>query len=123
MSVKKVSPLNNPSSKKSSSSTSINTLETRRSRRWGVEKGVSKGGKEGGHIVEALVRCEMCGEVNKIVFGYGKLSQTHKCIGCTEIQPIDGYRVIMFGSHVPTVLSTREVEARQLIRERVEKGV
>ena len=122
MSTKRSFPLNNPFQEKAvaNAALSIKTKTTGYNSGNRGDKGVSKGGKEGNRVVEALVRCEMCGEVNKIVCGYGKTPQWHRCISCGELQPMDGYRVIMYGSRVPTVLSAREVKAHRLIREREE---
>lgn len=80
----------------------------------------SKGVKEGAETIrgrvkpaEAIVRCEMCGRVQKIVFPVGKPPEWHKCTGCNQIQPADGYHVVAYGLGLPRVLTEAEIKARR----------
>lgn len=76
-------------------------------------RGVSKGGRERVRPVEALLKCLMCGRLQKVVFGYGKPPEWHRCIWCKELQPLDGYRVAGYGLNLPQPEAPHEVEARK----------
>ncbi len=115
MTEKSRSPLKNPPSEKNTNTISLGTKP-------GINTGISSvkgdvGGSPRGVKrvipVEAIVRCQMCGQWQKIVFAYGRPPQWHKCIKCNEVQPMDGYRVTMYGSLLPTVLSPTEVANRK----------
>ena len=114
MSEKRSTPLNNPPQEKRSTTTTnnkkISTLEDSSSK--GRDRGVSKGGEERVKPAEAIVRCEMCSRKQKIVFAVGRLPQYHKCIGCGEIQPTDGYHVVAYGLGLPHVLSDNEIKSK-----------
>lgn len=111
---KRVLPLNNPLSEKTNNTNAGKThnkpvvVDIK-----GREKGVSKGGRERVRPAEALIKCQMCGRVQKVVFPVGKPPEYHKCIWCNQVQPTDGYRVIMYGLDLPRVLTPHELAARQ----------
>ena len=98
---KRVSPLNNPVSEKANSA-----YKSQNER----EKGDSKGGKGRVQPAEAIVRCQMCGRLQKIVFALVSPPERHKCIWCNQLQPMDGYHVLMYGLRLPRVLAPHEVE-------------
>ena len=79
--------------------------------------GVVKGGRERVKPAEAIVRCEMCRRLQKIVFRVGTPPEWHKCIKCGELQPMDGYHVLAYGLGLPRVLSDDEIAARKLSME------
>lgn len=115
MPTKRVPPLTNPPSEKvvavadkSNKIKSINDSDSN-----GRGKGVSKGGRERVSPVEALVKCLMCGRVQKLVFRHGKAPEWHRCIWCRELYPVDGYKVIAYGLDLPQPLAPHEVDARQ----------
>ncbi len=112
---REVSPLNNPLSEKAvDEAIPYNDNDDKRVKR------DSKGGKGRVQPAEAIVKCQMCGHYQKIVFGYGKAPEWHRCIWCGELQPADGYRVTMYGLGLPRVLAPHEVAARatELSRQR-----
>ena len=77
-------------------------------------KGSSKGeGKGRTKPAEAILKCQMCGRMQKVVFAYGKPPEWHRCIWCNELQPTDGYRVIAYGLDLPRVLTPHELKMRQ----------
>ena len=78
----------------------------------GRDRGVSKGGKERVKPAEAIFRCEMCGRKQKVVFSVGRPPEWHRCIKCNELQPMDGYHVVMYGRGLPRVLTDNEIKAR-----------
>ena len=115
---KRVFPLNNPLSDKANNSNTNKKFN----KPGGVidrgrEKGVSKGGKERVRPAEALLKCLMCGRVQKVVFPVGKPPEYHKCTWCNQVQPTDGYKVIAYGLDLPQPLVPHELEARQRERE------
>lgn len=113
MSTKRSFPLNNPHQEKaiSASGNKFNNPEDRRDT--GRGKGVSKGGRERVKPAEAIVKCQMCGREQKIVFLVGEPPEYHKCIWCGQIQPMDGYHVVAYGLVLPWVLAPHELEQRK----------
>lgn len=117
---KRVPPLNNPPTEKSADADADVTIKINKpsgnvSDR--SEKGVSKGGRERVKPAEALLKCQMCGHLQKLVFRAGKPPEWHRCIWCNELQPTDGYKVVAYGLGLPRVLSPQEVETRRVQRE------
>jgi len=107
-------PLNNPLSEKAVAVAPDTKLKTTGDNGGiGREKGVSKGGRERVRPAEAILKCQMCGHHQKMVFTFGKPPNYHRCIWCGELQPTDGYRVTMYGLDLPRVLAPHEVEARR----------
>ncbi|MBA7601976.1 hypothetical protein ES703_09061 [subsurface metagenome] len=45
-------------------------------------------------IVQILCRCPQCGAENKVVADYNMRKRLHKCIGCQELIPLGGYKVM-----------------------------
>lgn len=76
------------------------------------EIGVSKGGRGKGKVAEAIVRCQMCGRQQKIVWNPKFVPEWHRCIWCHELQPMDGYHVVVYGLGLPRVLAPHELKAR-----------
>lgn len=115
MSEKRRFPLNNPLQEKSSSpSPRVNKTNTRDDDDDGGERrGVSKGGRERVRAVEAIVQCQMCGRYQKVVFAVGRTPEWHRCIGCHELQPTDGYIVVMYGNYLPRLLTQYQIEVRK----------
>lgn len=64
-------------------------------------------------MVEALLKCQMCGRVQKLVFALGKAPLYHRCAWCRELAPTDGYRVVGYGNPLPLPLYPHELEARK----------
>jgi hypothetical protein len=64
-------------------------------------------------IAESILRCPHCGRDVKIVFPYGKPPPWTRCNWCKELQPTDGYHVVMYGLGLPNVLSPDAVEAKK----------
>lgn len=111
MTQKRVSPLNNPPSEKDvavADSRTKRIIKPFDSDGKGDVGGFPRGAKRV-VPVEAVVRCQMCRQQQKIVFAYGRPPQWHRCIRCGELQPMDGYRVSMYGSGLPTVFSPAEI--------------
>jgi len=71
---------------------------------------------------EAIVKCQMCGREQKIVFAFGRPPEWHKCIWCGQLQPTDGYRVIAYGLGLPRPLAPFEVQNRAEDLERLHEG-
>lgn len=111
---KRILPLNNPPQEKSADYASGNQkkISTNGISRREIEKGVSKGGKGRVQHAETIIKCQMCGREQKVVFAFGKPPEWHKCIWCGQLQPMDGYRVIAYGLELPRVLAPHEVKAR-----------
>lgn len=116
MTTKRVFPLNNPPSEKAAAIALSSRTKQPDSGDRGEDRGVQRG-KERVHPVEAIVRCEMCGRWQKIVFAYTKPPQWHRCIGCGELQPMDGYGLTMYGIGLPRVLTDNEITAKKRERE------
>ncbi len=111
---KRVFPLNNPLSEKTTVINSGNKFIKPDDRVVnGYERGVSKGGKARVTPVEAILHCPHCGRYVKIVFTYGRPPEWVRCIWCGELQPADGYRVTMYGGDLPRVLAPHELRMRQ----------
>ena len=110
-----VPPLNNPPSQRDDLIT-IPNKDNQVNSSYGSNgrgRGVSKGGKERVKPAEAILKCSMCGRMNKVVFPVGRPPQYHKCIWCNQVQPADGFRVIMYGLGLPQVLAPHELELRK----------
>ena len=123
MAEKRSSPLNNPPPEKlSSSSSKFSKSSYDDDDDKGRGRGVSKGGKGRVKPAEALLKCLMCGRVQKVVFAYGRPPEWHRCIWCGEMQPTDGYRQVGYGLNIPQPLAPHKLKARQLELER-QKGV
>lgn len=100
-------PLENPSISKdaATSLTSLSIRGTRVPRDKHREHGSSKGKDRGGaggesktpFLIGALVKCLQCGRVQTIVCSYQSPPPYHKCIGCGELTPTNGYRVMVYG--------------------------
>lgn len=73
-------------------------------------------------VAEAIVKCQMCGREQKVVFAVGKPREWHKCIWCGQIQPMDGYRVIAYGLGLPRPLAPHEVQDRAADLARLHEG-
>lgn len=73
-------------------------------------------------IAEAILKCQGCGREQKLVFGFRKTPEWHKCIWCGELQPMDGYRVIAYGLGLPRPLAPHEVQARAADLARLHEG-
>lgn len=87
-------PLNNPSSSSSSFSQSkpeISEVDDERVK--GVVKGTS------GNTVFTLVRCCQCGKEQQVIFSYDHPSKYHRCVGCGESQPMEGFRLIAHANY------------------------
>jgi len=114
MAEKRSFPPNNPLSREDAA-----TVASSKTKEYGVN--VNKGGGLGDHKrergrakpVEALLKCLMCGRLQKLVFTYGKPPGYHRCIWCGELQPADGYRVIAYGSDLPQPMAPQEMELRR----------
>lgn len=122
---KRVPPLKNPPSEKSATVTAFGksrSLEPISDSNKDDERGLPRGEKRV-RWAEALVSCEMCGWLQKIVFTIGKLPNYHRCINCGELQPTDAYRVFMYGLGLPRPLSPREVKERKLLFKREKEEV
>ncbi len=63
----------------------------------GKDKRGSRGGKTGGSVVAALVQCAMCDAYQTIVTALKTVPEWHRCIKCGELQPMDGYRLLVYG--------------------------
>lgn len=107
MSEKRSFPLNNPLQEKNNNS-NPGVVKVRER-----EKGGSKGGKERARPAEALLKCLMCGRIQKAVFPVGRPPEYHKCIWCNQVQPADGYRVIAYGLGLPQPLAPHELKVQQ----------
>lgn len=102
MSEKRSSPLNNPLQEKVA--VAANLKENKGdSVSKGSERGVSKGGGERVKPAEAILLCQCCRQLQKLVFRVGSPPEWHRCIGCGELQPTDGYKVIAYGLMLPLV--------------------
>lgn len=89
MSEKRVLPLNNPISQKSATKAAdISTVAAKR-----VE-GVRQGGEGELKVIYMLLRCRGCLKEQQIVFAYWKPPKWHRCIGCGDLQPTQGYAMI-----------------------------
>ncbi len=44
--------------------------------------------------VYMLLRCRQCGKEQQITFACWKPSKWHRCVGCRELQPTQGFAVI-----------------------------
>ena len=112
---KRTFPLNNPPQEKSinnvNRSYKVNNYVVNDGAR--NNRGDSKGGKERTSLAEAILRCPHCGHNVKIVFPCGKPPEWTRCARCGELQPTDGYHVIMYGLGLPNVLSSEEIRVRQ----------
>ena len=114
MTTKRVPPLNNPPSERAVAVAPVKTLK-----RDDDDKGMGGGrareggGRGRGRVVEALLKCQMCGRIGKVVFAMGKAPAWHRCPFCRELQPTDGYRVVGYGLGLPTPLYPHELEARK----------
>ena len=116
MSEKRVLPLNNPLSQKSvANAANISTAVAE-----GVG-GVSKGGEgeakmtteemvqeyqkmcqrnEGVVLpVYMLLRCRQCGKEQQLVFRHWKPPKWHRCVGCGDLQPTQGFAVIAHANY------------------------
>ena len=49
--------------------------------------------------VYMLLRCRQCGQEQQITFAYWKPSKWHRCIGCKELQPTQGFAVIAHANY------------------------
>ena len=63
-------------------------------------------------IAETILRCPHCGRDVKIVYQLGKPPLWTRCNWCHELQPTDGYHVVMYGLGLPNVLSLEQVTNR-----------
>lgn len=107
-------PLNNPLQERAVADARGNKIiTTRNSVSSGKDRGVSKGGKERAKPIEAILKCQSCSRLQKLVFTFGNPPNYHRCIWCGELQPTDGYRVISYGLGLPTPLAPHEVRARR----------
>ncbi len=94
MSEKRVHPLNNPLSQKSADkAASIAIIMAK-----GVE-GVRQGGEGGIRVIYMLLRCRQCGKEQQIVFQYGKVPKWHRCVGCGDLQPTQGFAMIAHANY------------------------
>jgi hypothetical protein len=111
---KRSAPLKNPPQEKSVAVAIAPVIKTKApmSTATGSEKRGSQGGRERVHPAEAIIKCQMCGREQKVVFAVGRTPEWHKCIWCGELQPMNGYRVIAYGLGLPRVLAPHEVKAR-----------
>jgi len=115
MSEKSGSPLNNPPPTRNvADDVVVKNINPTTTTAASTGRGGPKGGEKGRAIaVGAIVKCQMCGREQKLVFRYGTPPEWHKCTWCGELQPADGYRVIAYGLGLPTPLAPHEVKARE----------
>ena len=114
MSTNRVPPLKTPLQTKAVAvAPKLNSKDNDSNRGKGGVKGVLQGGQGRVRVAEALVKCQMCGGLQKVVWGLGKLPLYHRCPWCRELQPTDGYRVVAYGLGLPTPLYRHELEARK----------
>jgi len=114
MTQKRSSPLNNPSQEKSPvvAVPGIKNYKPGTTGTTGSGKGVRQGGKPRVMPVEVLLRCQMCGHVQKLVFGYPRVPEWHRCVWCNELQPVAGYKVVGYGLGIPQPLAPFQVARR-----------
>ena len=58
------------------------------------DRGVRQGGKEGLIVIYMRLRCRQCNEEQCITFAWWKPPKWHRCVGCKELQPTQGYAMI-----------------------------
>mgnify|MGYP001570170514 CR=1 FL=1 len=92
---KRVSPLNNPLPQKSAARVANiqTTIATR-----GVD-GVRQGEEGGLIVIYILLRCRQCNKEQQIVFQYWKPPKWHRCVGCGDLQPTQGFAVIAHANY------------------------
>jgi ribosomal protein S27E len=91
---KRVLPLNNPVSQKSTNhQDKINPLVMKK------VTGVSKGGEGKSITIYMFVRCRQCGKEQQVVVDYQSTSKWHRCGGCKELQPLAGFAVIAHANY------------------------
>lgn len=114
MPARRVSPLNNPPSGPPvvAVAPELNKTKTTTTTRVINEGRVREGGKKRVIAVEALIKCQMCGWNQKLVFALDTLPQWHRCVSCGELQPVDGYIMWAFGKGLPIPLTPREIVMR-----------
>lgn len=86
---KRVLPLNNPVSQKRAAKAANLTTATAK----GVE-GVRQGGEGEIKVIYMLLRCRQCGKEQQIIFRYWKPPKWHRCVGCGDLQPTQGFAMI-----------------------------
>ena len=99
MSAEKVSPLNNPSSKRAAVAAVKDMSSKATATAKGEDRGESRGGKGEGkkNPVCALVVCSACGEMQNIVFGFGNVPSFHRCVNCGDLMPTASYKLLAYG--------------------------
>lgn len=115
---KRVFPLNNPPSDKAvavAAGTKYKTTGNYSNEGRGKEVVKKPGGRA--TPAEAILKCQMCGRAQKMVFTFGNPPNYHRCIWCGELQPTDGYQVTAYGLGLPQPLAPHELKARQRERE------
>ena len=91
----RVSPLNNPSSRVPPIVSGNKYTQGGTGGKGVKESPRTIGGR--GAPVCALVKCLACGQLQNIVYAYAMLPKYHRCLQCTELQPIEGYQCLTYG--------------------------
>lgn len=90
----RVLPLNNPvSQRKVDHQDEISPVVVKR------DEGVPQGGEGKMIVIYMLLRCRQCGKEQQITFRYWTPPKWHRCVGCKELQPTQGFALIAHANY------------------------